>query len=126
MTNKSDLIKQLKKSFPNFLIRDLEKMVFLVLSEIKLALKRAEDADLRIVVIEPKSGHFTGFLKELISEKSIIVVNKSDLFKEKLDPEISKLNHVLVSLKDITSGEELTANYNLYTYPKTGIGLQTF
>jgi len=30
----------------------------------------------------------------------------------------------LVSIKDIKSGDELTANYNLYTYPKTGIGLQ--
>ena len=30
----------------------------------------------------------------------------------------------LVSCKDIKAGEELTANYNLYTYPKTGIGIQ--
>jgi SET domain-containing protein len=30
----------------------------------------------------------------------------------------------LVSIKDINAGEELTANYNLYTYPKTGIGIQ--
>ena len=30
----------------------------------------------------------------------------------------------LVSVKDIKTGEELTANYNLYTYPKTGIGIQ--
>ena len=32
----------------------------------------------------------------------------------------------LISIKDIKEGEELTANYNLYTYPKTGIGLQSF
>jgi len=32
----------------------------------------------------------------------------------------------LVSCKDIKAGEELTANYNLYTYPKTGIGIQMF
>tara|TARA_B100000686_G_C16340174_1_gene737519 strand:+ start:97 stop:537 length:441 start_codon:yes stop_codon:yes gene_type:complete len=32
----------------------------------------------------------------------------------------------LISIKDIKAGEELTANYNLYTYPKTGVGLQTF
>jgi SET domain-containing protein len=32
----------------------------------------------------------------------------------------------LISVKDIKAGEELTANYNLYTYPKTGVGLQTF
>ena len=30
----------------------------------------------------------------------------------------------MVSIKDIKTGEELTANYNLYTYPKTGVGLQ--
>ena len=30
----------------------------------------------------------------------------------------------MVSIQDIKPGEELTANYNLYTYPKTGVGLQ--
>ena len=30
----------------------------------------------------------------------------------------------MISVKDIKVGEELTANYNLYTYPKTGVGLQ--
>ena len=30
----------------------------------------------------------------------------------------------MVAIKDIKPGEELTANYNLYTYPKTGVGLQ--
>ena len=30
----------------------------------------------------------------------------------------------LVSVRDIKAGEELTANYNLYTYPKTGVGIQ--
>tara|TARA_B100000427_G_C15150871_1_gene438682 strand:+ start:53 stop:493 length:441 start_codon:yes stop_codon:yes gene_type:complete len=30
----------------------------------------------------------------------------------------------MVSIKDIKAGQELTANYNLYTYPKTGVGLQ--
>ena len=46
---------------------------------IRLALKRAEDADLNIVVIEPKSAHFAGFLKDLVTNKSILVINKSDL-----------------------------------------------
>ena len=32
----------------------------------------------------------------------------------------------LISIKDIKAGEEITANYNLYTYPKTGVGLQSF
>ena len=30
----------------------------------------------------------------------------------------------LISVKDIKVGQEITANYNLYTYPKTGVGLQ--
>ena len=30
----------------------------------------------------------------------------------------------LISMRDIKAGEEITANYNLYTYPKTGIGIQ--
>ena len=32
----------------------------------------------------------------------------------------------LITIQDIKAGDELTANYNLYTYPKTGIGIQTF
>ena len=30
----------------------------------------------------------------------------------------------LISVKDIKTGQEIKANYNLYTYPKTGVGLQ--
>ena len=30
----------------------------------------------------------------------------------------------MVAAKDIKAGSELTANYNLYTYPKTGTGIQ--
>ena len=31
---------------------------------------------------------------------------------------------LLISTKDIKTGQEITANYNLYSYPKTGVGLQ--
>ncbi len=31
----------------------------------------------------------------------------------------------LITVKEIKAGEEITANYNLYTYPKTGIGVQS-
>ena len=47
MTNKSDLIKQLKKSFPNFLQRDLVRLVSIILNEIKQSLKRGERVELR-------------------------------------------------------------------------------
>jgi len=74
---------------------------------IKLALKRAEDADLNIVVIEPKSGHFTGFLKELISDKSIIVVNKSDLGINEMKNKFKKYKPIYISLKNEKNIEEL-------------------
>ena len=44
---KSKLINQLKKSYPNFLKRDLEKIVSIVLNEIKQALKRGDRVELR-------------------------------------------------------------------------------
>ena len=65
---------------------------------IKLALKSAEEADLRLVVIEPKNLDFTGFLKDLFDKNSILIINKSDLLKKQLDPQIKKLDHVLISI----------------------------
>ena len=32
----------------------------------------------------------------------------------------------IISIKEIKDGDEITANYNLYTYPKTGVGIQAF
>ena len=65
---------------------------------IKLALKRAEEADLRLVVVEPKSLNFKGFLKDLLDENSILVINKSDLLNKNLDSQIMKLEHVAISI----------------------------
>ncbi|MBD1145037.1 tRNA uridine-5-carboxymethylaminomethyl(34) synthesis GTPase MnmE, partial [Pelagibacterales bacterium SAG-MED37] len=67
---------------------------------VKLSLKRAENADLKLVVVDVKSIDLTGFLNDLLKKDAILVVNKSDLLKEKLDPKVLKLNHVLISLKD--------------------------
>ena len=74
---------------------------------IKLALKRAEEADLRLVVIEPKNLNFTGFLKDLFDDNSILIINKCDLEEVKLNNQMSKLNPVLVSIKNNTNIEEL-------------------
>ena len=46
--------------------------------------------------------------------------------RENLYPQVEGKYMFLVSIKDIKAGQELTANYNLYTYPKTGVGLQSF
>ena len=44
---KSKLLNQLKKSYPNFLKKDLEKVVSVILNEIKQALKRGDRCELR-------------------------------------------------------------------------------
>ena len=44
---KSELIKELKKSYPNFLTRDLNKIVEIILKEIKETLNRDEGVELR-------------------------------------------------------------------------------
>jgi len=45
--------------------------------------------------------------------------------RENLYPKAEGKYMFIVSIKDIKAGEEITANYNLYTYPKTGIGIQS-
>jgi len=67
---------------------------------IKLSLNKAENADLKLVVIDAKNPNLSGFLNDLLKKDAILVVNKSDLINETLDKEISKFNHVLISLKD--------------------------
>jgi integration host factor subunit beta len=44
---KSKLLNQLKKSYPNFLKKDLEKVMTVVLNEIKQSLKRGDRVELR-------------------------------------------------------------------------------
>jgi len=44
---KSKLIKELKKSYPNFLTRDLNKVIEIILKEIKETLNRGEGVELR-------------------------------------------------------------------------------
>ena len=46
--------------------------------------------------------------------------------RENLYPNVEGKYMFIVSIKDIRAGDEITANYNLYTYPKTGVGLQSF
>ena len=74
---------------------------------VKLALKRAEEADLRLVVIEPKNLDFTGFLKDIFDKNSILVINKCDLKHVQLNQQMKKLEHVLISIKNNTNIDQL-------------------
>ncbi len=44
---KSKLLKDLSKNYPNFLKKDLEKFTNIILSEIKITLKKGERVELR-------------------------------------------------------------------------------
>ncbi len=74
---------------------------------IKLSLNRAEEADLKLVVVDAKNLDFTDVLKSLLDENAILVINKSDLLEKDIDPEIKKTNHVLISIKENKNIEEL-------------------
>ena len=74
---------------------------------IKLSLHRAEEADLKLVVVDAKNIDFTEVLNGLLDKNAILVINKSDLLEKDLNSDIKKINHVLISIKENTNIEEL-------------------
>ena len=67
---------------------------------IKLALERAESADLNLIVIEPKSVDFSHFLKNFQINNSIVVINKMDLGIDHIRNELTKFNSIHISIKE--------------------------
>ena len=87
---KSKLLKQLKKSYPNFSLKDLSKLVDIILNEIKRALRRGDSVELRgfgrfsvktqksSIRRNPRTGE-----KVAVPEKKVIRWKQSkDLFKK--------------------------------------------
>jgi tRNA modification GTPase len=74
---------------------------------IKLSLNRAEEADLKLVVVDAKKLEFTNVLKGLLDQNAILVINKSDLLEKEIDPDIKKINHVLISIKQKKNIDQL-------------------
>jgi tRNA modification GTPase len=74
---------------------------------IKLAFKKAEDADLKLIVVEAKSHNFKDILRDLMDENAILVINKSDLLNGDLNLEVKNFEHVLISVKKNLNLEEL-------------------
>ena len=73
---------------------------------IKLALKKAEDADLNLLVFDPKNLDFTSFLKEINLEKSIFIINKSDLGNNE-NKNLDQFNPIYISIKEETNIDKL-------------------
>ena len=73
---------------------------------IKLALKKAEDADLNLLVFDQKSVDFASFLKDLSLEKCIFVINKSDLGNNK-NQNLHQYNPISISIKEEANVDKL-------------------
>ena len=91
---KSKLLKQLKKSYPNFNNKDLDKLVTIVLNEIKRALRCNEDVELRnfgsfrsktqksSIRRNPKTGE-----KVAVPEKKVVAWKMSKEMLKKINDE---------------------------------------
>ena len=58
--------------------------------------------------------------------EQISKIPEGEMNRETVTPRGEAKYMYLVTIRNIKIGEELTANYNLYTYPSSGIGFQTF
>ena len=76
---------------------------------IKLAFKKAEEADLRIVIIEPKNVEFFGFLNDLFDKSSILLVNKTDLYDFKVPEQLKKYNPFTISVLKETNIDKVVS-----------------
>ena len=74
---------------------------------VKLARSRAEDADLNIVLLDPKNLDFKGFFDDKIANKSIIAINKSDLGKENFKNFDKKIDPIIISIKNDNNVDKL-------------------
>ena len=74
---------------------------------IKLSLNRAEESDLKLVVVDGKNLNFTDVLRDLLDENAILVVNKLDLLDGDINSEAKKFDHVKISIKENLNIDEL-------------------
>ena len=83
---KSELVKQLSKTYPNLLKKDLEKFFDIFIDEIKLALKNDERVELRgWVVFSSKNQKSKTSRNPKTGEKVIVQEKKSINFKMSKD-----------------------------------------
>ena len=74
---------------------------------VKLALHRADDADLKLVIIDGNSNDLNKTLKDFVDENAILVVNKSDLLNGNLNEKFKKHEYILISIKNNSNLDQL-------------------
>ena len=71
---------------------------------VQIAIDKAQNADLKIILLDAKNPYFKGFFDKFYDENSLIVINKSDLISDAFDEKsISSLEHILISVKEETN-----------------------
>ena len=79
---KSDLIKQISRNYPNFIKKDLLKLLDITINEIQDALKRGERVELReVFTLEPRVQKARLSRNPKTNEKINTPEKKSILFK---------------------------------------------
>ncbi len=79
---KSNLIKELADNYPNFLKKDLTKLIDIILSEIQNSLRRRERVELRdIFTLDPRIQKEGIRRNPKTGEKVLVKEKKSILFK---------------------------------------------
>ena len=93
-TTKSDLINKLSNNYPNFLKKDLKKIINIFISEVRLSLKRKERIELRdIFSIEPKlrkarySRNPKTNEKVYVEQKYTLIFKSSKMWSKKINEE---------------------------------------
>ena len=93
-TKKSEIINKLSDNYPNFIKRDLIKLVEIIISEMKNSLKRNERIELRDVFsLEPRlqkqriARNPKTNEKVLVKEKYSIIFKSSKLWLDQLNHE---------------------------------------
>ena len=74
---------------------------------VNLAINRAQEADLNIVLLDYKNLDFKGFLDEKIEDKSLIVINKLDLKITDINSLDNRYNSISISIKNETNIDKL-------------------
>ena len=74
---------------------------------VKLALRRAEDADLIVALLDPKTLDFKGFFNGKLDEKTILAINKSDLGTENVKNFKFKTPPYIISIKENSNIDKL-------------------
>tara|TARA_B100000674_G_C37923402_1_gene954358 strand:- start:1688 stop:1978 length:291 start_codon:yes stop_codon:yes gene_type:complete len=91
-TNKSEIINKLANNYPNFIKKDLRKIIEIFISEVKSSLKRHERVELRDVFsLEPRlhkariARNPKTNEKVFVKEKYSILLKTSKLWAEKIN-----------------------------------------